>query len=392
MKVIKGIGRLFTSTEAGVLEDAAMVIDSGRIAWWGHGSDAPESPDTIDIDGRLVTPGLVDAHTHPVYAGDRAAEIAARTAGATYAELAAAGGGIAATVSSTRAARPDALRSTVAARLSRWLSSGTTTAETKTGYHLSREGELDAVRLLAELQGAPRIPSLSITFLAAHAIPPEWEGDATTYAKEAAGWCERAAELGARNCDVFCDEGYFTVEQSRVILEAGRAAGLHPRIHADEFVRTGGAALAAELGVAAADHLNQMTEDDAMELARAGVVAVFCPVTAMTVGRVPPLRALLNARGTVALGTDHNAGTSGLGDMTIAVALAVSVADLSVSEALAAATAGSARSLLLDDRGIIETGARADIVAWDCEHEGTFAWAWGVTPHQVWLGGNPVLS
>lgn len=390
MTVLTGIGRLFTAGPQGTIDDAALAVEGDRITWVGTASHAPDDPDVVDLGACLVTPGLVDAHAHPVYAGTRSAEVSRRSAGASYAEVTAAGGGIRSTVRATRAAHVGDLEAATARRLGAWLRAGTTTVEAKTGYHLNRQGEVGAVRLLRRLGNRPGLPRIAITFLAAHAVPPEWEHEQYHYAAEAAGWAGEAAAAGARFVDVFCDEGAFTVDESRRVLTAGAAAGLVPRVHADELARTGGALLAAELGAASADHLLRATDEDAKALAAADVTAVLCPGTALSLGTVPPARTLVEAGVTLALGTDHNPGTSGITSMSLVVALAVAALGLSVDEALTAATAGGARSLRLDDRGVIEPGRLADLVAWDADHEGAFAWAFGLRPSRVWLGGQEV--
>lgn len=394
--LLRGIGRLVTAAPAGVLTGAALVLEGDRIAWVGN--DGAEPPAALrrrvgqdeDLGGRLVTPGLIDAHTHPVYAGDRLAEIAARSAGATYAELAALGGGIAATVTATRAAPLEVLRDATAARLRGWLAGGTTTVEVKSGYHLDRDGELATVRLLAGLDGQPDLPRLAVTYLGAHAVPPGWDGGQDAFADTAASWSAAAAAAGARFTDVFCDQGYFTVEQARRVLTAGRAAGLVPRVHADELARTGGAGLAAEVGAASADHLLHVTAADARALAAAGVTATLAPGTALAVGHLPPARLLTTAGVPLALATDHNPGMSGITSMSLVIALAVAALNLSVEEALTAATAGGARALRLPDRGTIAPGQLADLVAWEADHEGAFAWAFGLKPSRVWRGGVAV--
>lgn len=393
--VIRGIGRLFTATERGTVERAAVALDGDRIAWVGADEDLPPQlaagAEEVDAGGGLVTPGLIDAHTHPVYAGDRHAEIARRSAGASYAEIASLGGGIASTVAATRAAGADPLRAAVRARLAGWLAAGTTTMEVKTGYALDREGELAQVRLLAGLADDPALPRLAVTFLGAHAVPPERAGRQAAYATEVAGWCPDAAAAGARFVDVFCDEGYFTLDETREICAAGRAAGLVPRLHADELARTGGALLAAEVGAASADHLLRITDDDAAALAAAGVVAVLAPGTALAMGTMPPARALLDAGATVALATDHNPGTCGMTGMSLVVALAVAGLRMSVGEALLAATAGGAAALRRADVGVVAPGYLADLVLWDAAHEGAFAWAYGLRPLRVWRGGAAAL-
>ena len=376
--LVTNIGRLFTATPRGVLTDAAVLLEDARIAWVGHVSDGPPAHphDVIDVGGALVTPGLIDAHTHPVYAGSRLAEISLRSAGATYDEISSAGGGIRATVAATHEATLAQLDSGLTARLAAWLAAGTTTVEAKTGYHLDHDGELAAVRLLANRAGVE--PRLEVTFLAAHDAGDG--GDFAEQAAAAASWCDEAATAGARFVDVFCDAGYFTEPQAREVLEAGIAAGLRPRIHADELAHTGASQLAAAVGAVSADHLLCATEDDARALARAGVVATLCPVTALALGRMPPARLFADHSVTLALGTDHNPGMSGVTSMSMVVGLAVHALGLSVDEALLAATVGGARSVEAADRGTVHAGALADLVAWDL----------GLRPLHVWLNGQPV--
>lgn len=397
MRRLRNIGRLFTGTATGVIENAAVICDGELIAWCGkHGEEPRELMEAVtdeaDCGGGLVTAGLIDSHTHPVYAGDRMAEVAMRTAGASYAEVAKAGGGIRATVAATRVESMSALEEATARRLWVWLEGGTTTVEAKTGYHLQREGELESTRLLARLGRRKDLPRIEVTFLAAHALPPDRWARLSAYAKEVTGWCEDAHLAGARFCDVFCDRGYFTVPQSRSILKAGLNAQLIPRIHADELERTGGARLAAELHAVSADHLLQANRSDAIALARAGVVATLAPGTALSIGKLPPVHDLTAAGAVIALATDHNPGTTGITSMSVVVALAVAVFKLSVERALVAATLGGAYSLSRSDRGVVAPHKLADLVLWDAEHEGAFAWAFGLKPRIVWRGGTQVFA
>ncbi|MEA2627660.1 MAG: imidazolonepropionase, partial [Chloroflexota bacterium] len=328
MRRLINIGRLFTGTPAGVIEKASVIVDDERIAWCGRQGDEPLDllgyvSDDEDCGGGLVTAGLIDAHTHPVYAGDRMAEVAMRTAGASYSEVAKAGGGIRATVRATREAGPQALEKATGLRLARWLEGGATTVEAKTGYHLEHDGELESVRILDRLGKRTDLPRVEVTFLAAHDLPPDRGAKLGKYAKEVAGWCHEAHEAGARFCDVFCDQGYFSVDQSRRILKAGLDAKLIPRLHADELARTGGSRLAAQMHAASADHLLCANRGDAVALARAGVVATLAPGTAVSIGKLPPVKELAAAGAAIALGTDHNPGTSGITSMSLVVALAV---------------------------------------------------------------------
>ncbi|HEV8063865.1 MAG TPA: imidazolonepropionase [Acidimicrobiales bacterium] len=395
--VVRAIGRLATCGAAGTLEDAAVAFDQSSILYAGSEAGLLEAggaggwldgADEHDAGGRLLTPGLVDAHTHPLYGGNRFAEIALRSTGASYAELAAAGGGIASSVAATRATPHTELEAAARHRLAKWLGGGATTVEAKSGYHLDEAGEASDVAILASLSGAPGLPSIEVTWLAGHAVAPEF-ADADAYIDAATTWCGRARAAGARHADVFCDAGYFTVEQGRRLLGAAAAAGLIPRIHADELDRTGGALLAAELGCASADHLLKVNQADAKALAAAGVVATLAPVTALAMGVRPPVAWLQEAGVTIALGSDHNPGTCGTTSMSLVVALAVAELGLSVDGALAAATAGGAASLRLADRGRLEPGLRPDLVLWEADHEGAFAWGYGLQPRQVWIGGRP---
>ena len=397
MRRLRNIGRLFTGTAVGVIEDAAVICDGDRIAWCGkHGEEPRELLESVieddDCAGGLVTAGLIDAHTHPVYAGDRMAEVAMKTAGASYADVAKAGGGIRATVTATRAETSNALEQATAHRLWRWLEGGATTVEAKTGYHLEREGELEATRMLARLQQRRDLPRIEVTFLAAHALPPDRSARLGAYATEVADWCRDAYIAGARFCDVFCDRGYFTVAQSRRILKAGLEASLIPRIHADELARTGGSRLAAELHAVSADHLLRANRSDAVALARAGVVATLAPGTALSIGKLPPIKELTAEGVVIALGTDHNPGTSGITSMSLVVAMAVGVFKLSAERALIAATVGGAHSISRSDRGVVAPSKLADLVLWDADHEGAFAWAYGLKPRMVWRGGAQVFA
>jgi imidazolonepropionase len=396
MRRLYNIGRLFTGSDEGVIPGAAVIFEGDRIAWRGHEGGEPRVlmdsvTEDYDCGGGLVTAGLIDAHTHPLYAGDRMAEVAMRTAGASYAEIAKAGGGIGATVKSTRAQPIAALEAAAASRLNQWFDGGTTTVEAKTGYHLTREGELAGVRLLKRLGERDDIPRLEVTFLAAHAAPPDRGTTLVAYAAQVAEWCRDAHAAGARFCDVFCDRGYFTVTQSRRILKAAIDAKLLPRIHADELARTGGSRLAAEIHAVSADHLLCADRNDAKALARAGVVATLAPVTALSMGKLPPVKQLTEAGAVIALGTDHNPGTSGITSMSLVIALAVGVFKMSAEQALLAATVGGAQSLAVSDRGSISRSMLADVVLWDAEHEGAFAWAFGLSPRQVWKGGVPIV-
>ncbi len=391
--LLSHVGRLFTGGQS-VAENVEVMLGEGSIlAVGGSGSLASAADaETYDCRGALLTAGLIDAHTHPVYAHPRLAEIAERSAGVDYAEIAARGGGIRATVRDTRDAPWAELELGVRDRLQQWLHGGTTTVEAKTGYWLERDGELRAVRLLREIAGDVRLPELVVTFLGAHALPEEFDGRRQAFVDEVGSWSAAAQREGARFADVFCDEGAFTVAESAQILHAAQEAGLELRVHADELALTGGTKLATELGAVSADHLLRIGAAEIAALADSSTVATLCPVTALAMGRTPPARELLAAGVSVALGSDHNPGTSGGTSMSLIVWLAITEFGLSVDQALTAATLGGARSVGLPDRGQIAPGKVADLVLWGTDHEGGFGWSPDLQPLQVWRAGRPCLG
>jgi imidazolonepropionase len=368
--MLAGIGELVTNDEAqggllGLVEDGAVVMEDGEIRWAGAAGDLPNGwrgVRSVDVHGRAVIPGFVDAHTHLVFAGDRSDEFARRMEGESYQEIAAAGGGILATVRATRAAELDRLVETTATRLRSMLATGTTTIEIKSGYGLdaSTEGRL----LLAAAEAAERLPlTIRRTFLGAHAVPPEYKGDSEGYVdyliEEMLPACSPEAEF----CDVFVEEGAFNVDQGRRILLAGQRAGLRSRVHAEQLGHTGGTALAAEVGAASADHLDHATAADAELLAGAGTAAVLVPGASFQLRQQQaPAPMLWSAGVTVALATDCNPGTSYVESMSFVVALGVVQMGLSPDQALWAATRGGALSLDLTDRGTLAEGKRADLV------------------------------
>jgi imidazolonepropionase len=399
LRLLTNIGRLWTGSE--VWGNAAILCKDDRIAWVGPASELPASVpgvvnDIVDVDhvenlgGALVTPGLIDSHTHPVYAGNRWAELTMRSGGASDAEIVAAGGGMSSTVTVTRGTDPWTLCSGVRERLQDWLLSGTTTVEAKTGYHLTRDGELADVRMLSSLGAEPDMPRVHVTFLAANAVPPEFFGRREDYVDAVTSWCPEAAAAGADSIDVYCDEGRFNIREAGWILAAGRAAGLHPRLHAFADGQAEAAMLAAEFGCASADLLLGAEDGDVIALASAGVAAVVCPAVTPDGRRPPPVRALLDKGVAMALGSDHSPGGNGITSMPLVISLAIANFGMSVTEALRAATVGGAQALRAPDRGAMARGRLADIVAWDADHEGAFAWSYGLRPSRIWLGGEPV--
>jgi len=236
------------------------------------------------------------------------------------------------------------------------------------------------------------MPRVHVTFLAAHSVPPEFFGRRHDYIDAVSSWCADAAAVGADSVDVFCEEGRFTEDEARWILNAGRRSNLLPRLHACGESRTGAARLAAELGCASADLLHQATEEDIAALAQAGVAAVLCPGAALQTSARPPVRSLLDKGVAVALGSDHAPGVTGITSMALVISLAVSYLGMSVEEALRAATIGGAHALRAPDRGAMVRGRLADMVLWDADHEGAFVWSYGLAPRRVWLGGEPIAA
>jgi imidazolonepropionase len=348
--VIDRIGELVTH-DGEARHGAAVVVDGDRIAWIGTAGSAPPADQRIDADGAAVIPGFVDSHAHLMFAGDRAAEFAARMAGDRYT-----GGGIRTTMAATRAASDAELLAHAGKLVAEMRRQGTTTVEIKSGYGLSVADEARSLRLARELTG-------ETTFLGAHVVP---DGDPDAYLDLVTGPMLAAAAPYARWIDVFCDRGAFTGEQARTVLTAGVAAGLQPRIHANQLEAGPGVQLAVELGAASADHCTHLTPADVDALAGGNTVATLLPGAEFsTRSPYPDARALLDAGVTVALATDCNPGSSYTSSMPFCLALAVREMGMTPAEALWAATAGGARALRRDDIGRLTVGARADLVVLD---------------------------
>ncbi|HEU5250247.1 MAG TPA: imidazolonepropionase [Thermoanaerobaculia bacterium] len=370
------------------LKQPAVRAENGALVFVGAESDyrreysSRPADVTLDAAGGTLLPGFVDAHTHPVWTGDRGEEIGRRLAGESYSKIAAEGGGILATVRATRAASDDDLSAAVRRRLAAMLAHGTTTVEAKSGYGLTVEDELRALRLLKTLDGEPDLPAIVPTLLAAHEIPPEYRGRRGDWVRIVADEIvPRAAREGlARFCDVFCEEGVFSVAESRTILEAARRAGLGLRIHADELARSGGTVLAAELGAASADHLLFAGDDEIAALARSQTVAVILPGTAWWMrSRRAPARAMIEAGIPVAVASDANPGTCFTESLASVAPHACLDSGLTVEETLTGMTLNAAASLGLADRiGSIEPGKAADVVVLDAPDDRHLVYHWGV--------------
>ncbi|HSL21530.1 MAG TPA: imidazolonepropionase [Vicinamibacterales bacterium] len=352
------------------IKNATIAAADGHVVYAGPEPDGgiavAREGHTIDAAGATVVPGFVDAHTHAAFAGDRRSELQRRLAGATYAEIAAEGGGILATVGATRSASERELAAQTRARLDEMLACGTTTAEVKSGYGLETAAELKMLRCIRGLDAAHPI-DLVPTFLGAHEVAPEYRGRREEYVRvvvEEMIPAVAAAGL-ARWCDVFCETGVFTPEDSRAILRAGQAVGLQARIHADELAASGGSQVAADVGARSADHLIHVPADGIAAMAQAGVIATLLPCAAfyLKLGRFAPARALVAAGVPVALATDVNPGGGFSPSMPFAMALACFGMQMTFEEALAAATLNAACSLDRGDRaGSVEVGKPMDVV------------------------------
>lgn len=380
----------------GLIEDALIAVDDGRIAWIGPREDAPRDVQALPVhkqDGRLVTPGLIDCHTHIVHGGDRAREFEMRLEGASYEEIARAGGGIVSTVKATRAADEDALVETALPRLDSLIAEGVTTIEVKSGYGLDTATELAMLRAARRL-AAKRDIEVTTTFLGAHAIPPERKGDPDGYIDEVCIPALGAAveEELADAVDGFCEGIAFTPEQIARVFDAATDLGLPVKLHAEQLSNLGGAALAASYGALSADHLEYLDEEGVRAMGAAGTVAVLLPGAFYTLRetRVPPVDTLREHGVPMALATDCNPGSSPMTSLLLAMNMACTFFRLTPEEALAGTTRVAARALGLDDRGVLAEGMRADIAIWDAEHPAELSYRIGFNPlhHRIFGGAR----
>jgi imidazolonepropionase len=363
-----------------VIGDAALVIESGRVAWIGLAARAPAADEVTDCEGRSVLPGFVDSHAHLVFAGERGAEFAARMAGAAYRA-----GGIRSTVAATRAAPDALLRANLRRLTGEMLRQGTTTLECKSGYGLTVADEQRSVRLAAEV-------TPEVSYLGAHVVPPEFAGDPAGYVDLVCGPMLDACAPYARWVDVFCEQGAFGADQAAAVLSAGQAAGLIPRVHANQLGPGPGVQVAVEAGAASADHCTYLSDADVDALTSSGTVATLLPgVEFSTRQPYPDARRLLDAGVTVALATDCNPGSCFTSSMPFCVALAVREMRMTTQEAVWAATAGGARALRRTDVGHLGVGARADLMLLDAPSHAYLAYRPGVPlAAAVWQAGKRV--
>jgi imidazolonepropionase len=388
-------------TELGIIADGGLLVENGRTLKIGKSAEIGKlcRPQTeiIDASDCVVMPGFVDAHTHFVFAGDRLDDFEARARGESYEQIAQRGGGIRTTVAATRAMTDDQLLVPAKKRAGWMLRNGTTTAEAKSGYGLTIEDELKILRVIRRVGAETPLQTVA-TFLGAHAIPDEFRDDSGGYVSQIVEEMlpRVAREKLAEYCDVFCERGYFDIDQSRRVLEAAKQHGLKLRMHVDQLTRGGGAKLAAELGAATADHLEQTDADGIAALATAQVQPVLLPGSVYALGakKYPNARTMIDAGLAVILATDFNPGSSPTAAMPMILSLAVTQMKMSPAEAISAATINAAASLnRAAEIGSLDPGKRADFLICDCRDYRELAYWFGFSlVRDVFVAGKQVTN
>jgi imidazolonepropionase len=369
----------------GLIDRGALLVGGDRLHWVGQELDLDSATDIEaehDLGGALITPGLIDAHTHLVYGGQRASEFELRLQGASYEQIARTGGGIRSTVAATRAASEETLFASAAARLDHLIAEGVTTIEIKSGYGLAFEHEQRCLQVARRL-GRDRGVGVRTTCLAAHALPPEFDGRADAYIDAVCQWlAPLQAESLVDAVDAYCEAIAFSREQTARVFGEARRLGLPVKLHAEQFSDSGGAALAAGFRALSCDHLEHLSTDGIAAMAASGSVAVLLPgaLYFLRETRLPPVDRLRRAGVPIAIATDHNPGTSPTLSLRLMLNMACTLLRLTPEEALRGATVNGARALGLSDRGRLAQGLRADFVAWDLESPAELAY---------WIGGNP---
>ena len=399
-------GHLATMTEGGEpfgeIRNGAVASEGGRIAWVGRAKDLPGSPnrlaqEVVELGGLWVTPGLVDCHTHLIFAGDRSGEFEARLHGTTYEEIAREGGGIRTTMRATRETSEDELVNAAGPRLRKLLTEGVTTVEVKSGYGMATETELRMLRAARRL-GETHPVEVQTSFLGAHVLPPEFEGRREAYIDLICDeMIPRAVEEGLADAvDAFCDEIAFTPQECERVLRVGQKLGLAIRLHADQLSDQGGAALAARLGARSADHLERASSEGVSAMADCGTVAVLLPGAFFFLrdDRPPPVTKLREANVPMAVATDLNPGSSPLNSLLTALSFACVLFGLTPEESLRGVTVNGARALGLHrDRGALEKGKMADLALWEFDHPRELSYWVGKNPCKgVVKDGEPTLS
>ncbi|MBN8630007.1 MAG: imidazolonepropionase [Rhodobacterales bacterium] len=376
---------------AALLSDSAIVLEGNRIAWVGPMEALPAGGERVDLGGRLVTPGLIDCHTHLVHGGDRAREFEMRLNGASYEEVARAGGGIVSTVRATRDATEADLLATALPRLDQMLAEGVTTVEVKSGYGLTVADELKMLRVARALE-RERPVTVHTSLLAAHAVPPEYAGRADAYVDEVCIPALHAAhaEHLVDSVDGFCEGIAFSPDQIDRVFTAARSLGLPVRLHAEQLSNLGGAALAARHGALSADHLEYLDEAGAIAMAGAGTVAVILPGAFYTLRetKLPPIDLLRRHGVRMAVATDCNPGTAPMTSLTLAMNMACTLFRMTPDEVLAGVTTHAAAALGLSDRGRVAPGQRADLAIWNARHPAELSYRIGATPLYARIHGG----
>jgi imidazolonepropionase len=379
----------------GIVEHGAIAAKNGRIAFVGPAADLPTGWDAkhrVAVSGRWVTPGLIDCHTHLVYAGERADEFELRLAGASYADIARAGGGIISTVKATRAASEDDLVRASLPRLDRLLAEGVTAVEIKSGYGLDSKTEMRMLRAARRLSQEREVDVVT-SFLGAHALPPEANGDKEQYIDEVCAMIPAVARDGLADAvDAFCENIAFSPQQTTRVFAAARAAGLPVKLHADQLSNLHGAKLAAEHSALSADHLEYTDKDGVAAMARSGTVAVLLPGAfyVLREKHTPPVDELRGQRVPMAIATDCNPGTSPITSLLVVMNMAATLFRLTVEEAVAGVTREAARALgRLGEIGTLEPGKWCDLAVWDIERPAELVYRIGFNPlhARVWRGG-----
>ncbi|MCY0094005.1 imidazolonepropionase [Hoeflea ulvae] len=373
-------------TAYGLVEQGAVVLEAERILWAGPAAQLPaefSSREEIDLEGRVVTPALIDCHTHVVHGGNRAREFEMRLEGASYEEVARAGGGIVSTVAATRAASQEQLLADALSRVDAMIAEGVTTIEIKSGYGLDIENELKMLRA-ARAVAENRPVRVRTSFLGAHAVPPEYKGRPDAYID---GVCLPALEAAHAEglvdaVDGFCEGIAFTPDQIARVFDKARALGIPVKLHAEQLSNLGGAKLAASYGALSADHLEYANAEDAAAMAKTGTVAVILPGAFYTLHETaaPPIDAFREQGVAMAVATDCNPGSSPMSSLLLSMNMACTLFRMTPEEALAGVTRNAAKALGLDDAGRIKPGLRADLAIWDIEHPAELAYRIGFNP------------
>jgi len=386
--------------ELAIVPAGGMLIEDGRVSRIGPSAEIenglPAGSQVIDATGKVVLPGFVDAHAHPVFGGNRVDEFEMRAQGATYEEIAASGGGIRSTVARTRAASEEELLAQAKKHAGWFLANGTTTVEAKSGYGLTVEDEIKILRVIRRLNAETPIEFVP-TFLGAHAVPDEFRSAPEQYvALVIHKMLPRVVEEQlAESCDVFCERGYFDITESEKILKAAQDSGLRLRMHVDQLTNSGGAFLAARLKAATADHLEQVNAAEIAALVEAGVQPVLLPASVYSLGktRYPPAREMIDAGLAVVLATDFNPGSSPTASMPMVLSLAATQMKMTPAESVTAATINAAYTLNRGDQiGSLEQGKRANFALYDCADYREIAYYFGVSMvHSVYVSGKRIL-